>query len=244
MPRRPFTEFSEGLYHLLNRGAYHHERVKDHNIAMTAAANTQIQKIDTSNTKPDPIAAHQLYPKSIAFCLLLFTIGCIKNSLSIVCLSTLFAALLCGDEVVLKDGTRMLGTILIESPQKLVLKHTDGTITIRKEQVASIARSQEGRAPPRTRKDTSSRGGAEPRIDGAPRQLGASFWPPRYGRTYPDLTLYDHRGRIVKLSSLQGKVILIEPIGISCQACQAYSGAHRLGSYRNIQPQSGLEYHR
>ena len=195
---------------------------------------------DTTD-EPDPIAAHQPYPKSIAFCLLLFTIGRIKISLSIVCLSTLFAALLCGDEVVLKDGTRMLGTILIESPQKLVLKHTDGTITIRKEEVASIARSEEGRALPRARKKTSSRDGAEPGIYAAPVQLGASFWPPQYGRTYPDLTLYDHRGRVVKLSSLRGKVILIEPIGMSCQACQAYSGAHRLGSYRNIRPQSGLE---
>ena len=40
-------------------------------------------------------------------------------------------------------------------------------------------------------------------------------WPPVSGEAYPDLELQDFRGRPVKLSSLRGKVLLIEPIGMT-----------------------------
>lgn len=40
-------------------------------------------------------------------------------------------------------------------------------------------------------------------------------WPPVSGEAYPDLELQDFRGRAVKLSSLRGKVLLIEPIGMT-----------------------------
>lgn len=40
-------------------------------------------------------------------------------------------------------------------------------------------------------------------------------WPPVSGETYPDLELQDFRGQTVKLSSLEGKVLLIEPIGMT-----------------------------
>ena len=40
-------------------------------------------------------------------------------------------------------------------------------------------------------------------------------WPPSVGETYPDVELRDHKGEIVKLSSFRGKVLLIEPIGMT-----------------------------
>ena len=40
-------------------------------------------------------------------------------------------------------------------------------------------------------------------------------WPPKAGETYPDVELRDTSGELVKLSSFQGKVLLIEPIGMT-----------------------------
>ena len=51
-------------------------------------------------------------------------------------------------------------------------------------------------------------------------------WPPRLGEPYPDLTLIDQTGQPVRLSSFKGSVILIEPVGMTCSGCQAFSGAH------------------
>lgn len=67
-----------------------------------------------------------------------------------------------------------------------------------------------------------------------------SVWPPRVGEPYPDLELVDQTGQLVRLSSFKGSVLLIEPIGMNCPACQSFAGAHRLGSYEGIQPQGGL----
>ncbi len=38
---------------------------------------------------------------------------------------------------------------------------------------------------------------------------------PEIGEKYPELQLQDHRGRTIRLSSLRGKIILIEPIGMT-----------------------------
>lgn len=65
-------------------------------------------------------------------------------------------------------------------------------------------------------------------------------WPPRKGEVYPDLELKNHRGELVKLSSFKGKVIVVEPIGLSCPACQAFAGAHDVGAFRGGQPQAEL----
>jgi hypothetical protein len=65
-------------------------------------------------------------------------------------------------------------------------------------------------------------------------------WPPRLGEPYPDLTLIDQTGEPVRLSSFKGSVILIEPVGMTCSGCQAFSGAHRRGSFKGITPQPGL----
>jgi hypothetical protein len=65
-------------------------------------------------------------------------------------------------------------------------------------------------------------------------------WPPQLGEPYPDLELIDQTGQPVRLSSFKGSVILIEPVGMTCPACQSFAGAHRLGSYQGVAPQEGL----
>lgn len=40
-------------------------------------------------------------------------------------------------------------------------------------------------------------------------------WPPRVGLRYPDLQLRDPDGNEVALSSFAGKILLIEPIGMT-----------------------------
>lgn len=68
---------------------------------------------------------------------------------------------------------------------------------------------------------------------------GISPWPPELGKPYPDLTLVNGDGEYVKLSSFKGKVLIIEPVGMTCLACQAYSGAAKHGSYSSIGFQGG-----
>lgn len=65
-------------------------------------------------------------------------------------------------------------------------------------------------------------------------------WPPVIGQEYPDLSMHDRTGAVVQLSSFRGRVILLEPIGMSCPACQAFCGAHRKGPLGAVTPQKGL----
>lgn len=65
-------------------------------------------------------------------------------------------------------------------------------------------------------------------------------WPPKLGETYPDLELVDQTGKRVSLSQFKGKVILVEPIGMSCPACQAFADAKTHGPFEGIRPQQGL----
>ena len=58
-------------------------------------------------------------------------------------------------------------------------------------------------------------------------------WPPVLNQLYPDLELIDQSGETFKLSYLKGKVIIIEPIGMNCPSCQAYSGAHDYGAFEH-----------
>lgn len=66
-------------------------------------------------------------------------------------------------------------------------------------------------------------------------------WPPEKNRTYPDLELLDQEGNVTRLSDFKGKVILIEPVGIPCQACVAFSGGHERGAFEGIEAQADLE---
>jgi hypothetical protein len=66
-------------------------------------------------------------------------------------------------------------------------------------------------------------------------------WPPKVGAVYPDLELLDQHGNQWNLSRLKGQIIIVEPIGMNCPACQAWSGAHSKGGFGDIAPQKNLE---
>lgn len=66
-------------------------------------------------------------------------------------------------------------------------------------------------------------------------------WPPEKHRTYPDLELIDQDGELTRLSDFRGKVILVEPVGMPCQACVAFSGGHQVGEFEGVPPQPGLK---
>lgn len=66
------------------------------------------------------------------------------------------------------------------------------------------------------------------------------FSTAKLGEPYKDFEYTDLNGSPFRLSSLKGKVILIEPIGMSCPACQALSGGNTVGGVFGAQPQSDL----
>jgi len=68
-----------------------------------------------------------------------------------------------------------------------------------------------------------------------------SPWPPQMQRSFPDLELLDQDGKRWNLSRFKGKIIIVEPIGMNCPACQSWSGAFIKGAYGNIRPQKGLK---
>ena len=67
-----------------------------------------------------------------------------------------------------------------------------------------------------------------------------SPWPPRVGEPYPDLQLVDQTGRPTSLASLKGRVLLVEMIGMTCPACQGFSGAKERGTFGGIDSDGGL----
>lgn len=72
----------------------------------------------------------------------------------------------------------------------------------------------------------------------APRPQGVPphAWPPVVGQPYPDLELPDARGRPVRLSSLRGKVVVVQPVAMGSVGSQAHAGAHRLGGFDGVKP--------
>ena len=66
------------------------------------------------------------------------------------------------------------------------------------------------------------------------------FWPPQVGRTFPNIEFVDQNGTAFKMSELYGSVVLVEYVGMSCRACQAYSGGNEVGGYENVSPIGGL----
>lgn len=58
--------------------------------------------------------------------------------------------------------------------------------------------------------------------------------------SYPDLHLVDQTGHMTALSSFKGLVILVEMIGMTCPACQGFSGAKRLGTFGGVNSDGGL----
>jgi hypothetical protein len=65
-------------------------------------------------------------------------------------------------------------------------------------------------------------------------------WPPIIDQPFPDIELMSHTGEMIKLSSFKGKVILVEPIGMTCPACNAFSGAPNVGAYEGQSYQQNL----
>ncbi|MGE0711530.1 MAG: TlpA family protein disulfide reductase [Planctomycetota bacterium] len=90
-----------------------------------------------------------------------------------------------------------------------------------------------------------ARAPASPEPDPGPSPLPADglshHWPAVKGRAYPDLQLFDLEGNPFALSSLRGKVVLLEPVGLPCPACIAFSGGKAHGAFRGTKPQADLE---
>ena len=70
---------------------------------------------------------------------------------------------------------------------------------------------------------------------------GPGNWPPRVGLAYPDREFVNYDGRTVRISDFKGKVVLVEPIGMNCPACNAFAGAGRKGGFEGLKPQQGLQ---
>ena len=152
-------------------------------------------------------------------------------------LITFFAALILvglarADVVVLRSGERIEGKIKMETGARIIIALPGGNRTIDRSAVDKIERS-----PVEAAKETAP---ATP--DLAPTAAAASaptfeFWPPVKGRPFPDLVLFDREGRLVRLSSFRGKIIILEPVGMTCSACNAFSGGNKVGGFEGVQPQ-------
>ncbi len=59
-------------------------------------------------------------------------------------------------------------------------------------------------------------------------------WPPVTGQAYPDIELLDHRGQTTSLRDLAGKILLVEPVAMSCSLCQAWSGGGEAGAIGDV----------
>lgn len=92
---------------------------------------------------------------------------------------------------------------------------------------------------------TSGAFGKEPLSKSQSPQKAASkyppYWPPALNHYYPGLELMSLSGQKVSFASFAGKVLLIEPIGMTCPGCQAYVGGHRKGGFGGVAPQPGVE---
>ena len=75
----------------------------------------------------------------------------------------------------------------------------------------------------------------------SPVDRGLGFaWPPVMDEPFPDIELMSHTGKRVSLSDFKGKIILVEPVGMTCAACNAFSGAQEVGGYQGVKPQKNL----
>lgn len=66
-------------------------------------------------------------------------------------------------------------------------------------------------------------------------------WPPVIGKPFPDIELVDQEGTATRISDFKGKVLLVEPVGMGCPGCQAFSGAlGKPGVFKGGSAQAGL----
>src|ERR1700722_14493795 len=101
------------------------------------------------------------------------------------------APLLRADEVVLREGTHLKGTITIEAGRVIISQSDGSQIVFPSNQIVSLRKSPRPAATAAPEPATAT--ATKPRIE---------FWPPRRGERYPNLTLYDQRGQLVSLNSL------------------------------------------
>jgi hypothetical protein len=165
------------------------------------------------------------------------------------------------DLIRLRNGNELEGAVVEQTAQIVVVDVPGvGQVTLQAQEVLSVesrplpppdppAASAEAAsaaspaaAPPAPLRPTPKKSPAKPPA-GAPAPVTAPRWPPRLDQPYPDLHLSDDRGNAFRLSSLKGKIILLQPVVMANIACQALSGAHRreVGPYGAVVPQKGLE---
>lgn len=65
-------------------------------------------------------------------------------------------------------------------------------------------------------------------------------WPPRLGQPFPDVEFISSDGDDLRMSQFKGKVVLMEPVGMTCEACNAFSGGNKVGGFDRILPQGNL----
>ena len=70
---------------------------------------------------------------------------------------------------------------------------------------------------------------------------GVRNWPPELGQRYPELELVDQTGSVTRLADYEGKVILVELVGMSCPACVSLSGGREKGNFERVAPQPDLD---
>lgn len=65
-------------------------------------------------------------------------------------------------------------------------------------------------------------------------------WPPKLNEAYPDFE-FSVGSQTKHISSMKGKIVLVEMIGMNCPACQSWAGASKKGAFEGITPQSDLQ---
>jgi hypothetical protein len=68
----------------------------------------------------------------------------------------------------------------------------------------------------------------------------AQEWPPTLNMPYPDLKLLNQDGKVTQLSQFKGKVILVEPIGMTCAGCNAFADSNGVGGFKGNAQQKGI----
>jgi hypothetical protein len=162
-----------------------------------------------------------------------------KRPMSVLILALAAAFSAHADDITLKDGSVLKGRITIETDQKVFLQQAAGRQVIDRDDIAAIEKGPYSMPAPAATKGPMK--GDVPAAAAPATGPDIGSWPPRPGQPYPELALRDTSGNLFRLSSLKGKVILVEPVGMTCVACQALSGGHKSGGYLGIAPQPGID---
>jgi hypothetical protein len=65
-------------------------------------------------------------------------------------------------------------------------------------------------------------------------------WPAKIGSVYPELDLINHNGDSFRISDFKGKVIIIEPTGMNCPACNVFAGGKKYGGFQGNAVAGGM----